>query len=333
MGKSQSEKNPFNFALYISFFPQIMSGPIARYNDFKDDLVRRKFDINELSYGIERFICGLGKKLILSNTFAIVADKAFGSVGSSELTVCLSWLGSICYTMQIYFDFSGYSDMAIGIGNMIGFRCKENFDYPYISKTGTEFWRRWHISLSSWFRDYVYFPLGGSRVEKKFRLFMNLSAVWILTGIWHGANWTFIVWGIFWLIIQIIEKFALHPEKFTHAYSKAIYRFITLLFINFGWVVFRAEDINKAAAYIGTMLGWNHAALVNPLDIFLFRDNFVVLLIGIVLSTPIMTIICEKRHDNLVFRAVEAVALTGLLLVCISYSISVTYNPFIYFDF
>lgn len=333
MGKSGTEKNLFNFALYISFFPQIMSGPIARYSDFKDDLVKRKFNIDEISIGVERFICGLGKKLILSNTFAVVADKAFSSVGSPELTVCLSWLGSVFYTLQIYFDFSGYSDMAIGIGNMIGFRCKENFDYPYISKTGTEFWRRWHISLSSWFRDYVYFPLGGSRVDRKYRLFINLSAVWLLTGIWHGANWTFIIWGIFWLVIQVIEKFILHPEKFIHTYSKIIYRIITLLLINFGWVIFRSADLNAAAVYIKTMLGWNRVVFANALDIFLLGDNFVILVIGFILSTPIMTIVCRRGRDNLVFKVVEAAVLTGLFLVCISYSISVTYNPFIYFDF
>ena len=224
MGKSIAEKNLFDFALYISFFPQIMSGPITRYCDFRTDLVRRKFKIEEISFGIERLICGLGKKIIMSNTFAIVADRAFNSMGDNELTVVLSWLGSICYTLQIYFDFSGYSDMAIGIGELFGFYCKENFNYPYISKSGTEFWRRWHISLGSWFRDYVYFPLGGSRVNKKTRLFMNLAVVWILTGIWHGANWTFVVWGIYWLIVQVFEKFILFPEKLQHISSRVIYR-------------------------------------------------------------------------------------------------------------
>lgn len=333
MGKSIAEKKLFDFALYISFFPQIMSGPITRYCDFRTDLVRRKFKIEEISFGIERLICGLGKKIIMSNTFAIVADRAFNSMGDNELTVVLSWLGSICYTLQIYFDFSGYSDMAIGIGELFGFYCKENFNYPYISKSGTEFWRRWHISLGSWFRDYVYFPLGGSRVNKKTRLFMNLAVVWILTGIWHGANWTFIVWGIYWLIVQVFEKFILFPEKLQHISSRVIYRIYILLCINFGWVIFRAPNLSVAWSYIKSMLGMNHIPVMNEFDLFLLKDNLILLTVGIILSTPIMKYMCDKKKNVTVFKIVKVSALLCMFLVCVAYSINVSYNPFIYFDF
>lgn len=333
MGKSIAEKKLFDFALYISFFPQIMSGPITRYCDFRTDLVRRKFKIEEISFGIERLICGLGKKIIMSNTFAIVADRAFNSMGDNELTVVLSWLGSICYTLQIYFDFSGYSDMAIGIGELFGFYCKENFNYPYISKSGTEFWRRWHISLGSWFRDYVYFPLGGSRVNKKTRLFMNLAVVWILTGIWHGANWTFVVWGIYWLIVQVFEKFILFPEKLQHISSRVIYRIYILLCINFGWVIFRAPNLSVAWSYIKSMLGMNHIPVMNEFDLFLLKDNLILLTIGIILSTPIMKYMCDKKKNVTVFKIVKVSALLCMFLVCVAYSINVSYNPFIYFDF
>ena len=333
MGKSIAEKKLFDFALYISFFPQIMSGPITRYCDFRTDLVRRKFKIEEISFGIERLICGLGKKIIMSNTFAIVADRAFNSMGDNELTVVLSWLGSICYTLQIYFDFSGYSDMAIGIGELFGFYCKENFNYPYISKSGTEFWRRWHISLGSWFRDYVYFPLGGSRVNKKTRLFMNLAVVWIMTGIWHGANWTFVVWGIYWLIVQVFEKFILFPEKLQHISSRVIYRIYILLCINFGWVIFRAPNLSVAWSYIKSMLGMNHIPVMNEFDLFLLKDNLILLTIGIILSTPIMKYMCDKKKNVTVFKIVKVSALLCMFLVCVAYSINVSYNPFIYFDF
>ncbi len=333
VGKTKAERNLFNFALYISFFPQIMSGPITRYVDFKADLVRRKTEIEDVSNGIERLICGLSKKLILSNTFAIIADRAFNSIGSNELTVVLSWMGSICYTFQIYFDFSGYSDMAIGMGELLGFSCKENFDYPYISKSGTEFWRRWHISLGSWFRDYVYIPLGGSHVEKRSRLLANLAAVWILTGVWHGANWTFIVWGIYWLVILVVEKFIIFPNKFQHTSSKVIYRIITLLCINLGWVLFRASTLSEAWSYIKTMFGFRQISIINSFDLFLLKDNFVLIMVGIVLSTPIAKKLCTKTQDVVLYKVVKMGVLLSLFFVCVAYSVNVSYNPFIYFDF
>ena len=204
----------YTSGLYISLFPQLIAGPIVRYETVSYEIKNRKENIDDFTDGVVRFIVGLGKKVIISNNMALVADKAFNLINSSsspieEISILMSWLGAISYTLQIYFDFGGYSDMAIGLGKMFGFHFLENFNYPYISKSATEFWRRWHISLSSWFRDYVYIPLGGSRVNK-YRHILNLFIVWLLTGIWHGANWTFIIWGLMYFILLIIELSLIH---------------------------------------------------------------------------------------------------------------------------
>jgi len=332
MGKYPAQKNLVDFALYISFFPQIMSGPIVRYNDFHKDLAERRVSLEGMSHGIARFITGLAKKLILSNSFAIVADKAFAVVGTSELSICLSWLGAICYTLQIYYDFSGYSDMAIGIGNLFGFRCRENFDYPYISKSVSEFWRRWHISLGTWFKDYVYFPLGGSRVKTKGRLFFNLFAVWFLTGVWHGANWTFIVWGMFYLVILAFEKFLGYPEKLKRRGSRIIYQIFTLICVMVGWVIFRSSDVKAAGAYLMSMLGLRNNLMINGLDLFLIRDNAILLILGVLFSMPVIDRL-RSRTSKRCLKPVAWSVLILLFLVCISYSVNVSYNPFIYFNF
>ena len=201
----EAQKSILNVGLYISFFPQLIAGPIVRYKTVAYQILHRKESFDDFSSGVCRFIIGMGKKVLLANSLAVVADAAFdGDIANTSAS--FAWLGAIAYTMQIFFDFSGYSDMAIGLGKMFGFKFLENFDYPYISGSITEFWRRWHISLGSWFRDYVYFPLGGSRVKSKGRLIFNLFVVWLLTGIWHGANWTFIIWGLMYFVLLVIEK-------------------------------------------------------------------------------------------------------------------------------
>lgn len=243
------QKNPMNVALYISFFPQLIAGPIVRYQTVAEQIKNRKETVADFSEGCTRFILGLSKKVLLSNNFALIADAAFTE---GELTLHFAWVGAIAYTLQIYYDFSGYSDMAIGLGKMFGFHFLENFDYPYVSKSISEFWRRWHISLGSWFRDYVYFPLGGSRVKSKTRLVFNLFVVWFLTGIWHGANWTFIVWGLMYFILIALEKLTRFEKKLGvlgHVYS--------MFFVVIGWVIFRAENIGQAVQYIATMLDFS----------------------------------------------------------------------------
>ena len=205
-GRGQVQKSPLKVGLYISFFPQLIAGPIVKYETVADQIDNRQESWADFSAGCARFIAGLGKKVLIANQVAVVADRAF-NLGNGELSASFAWLGAICYTLQIYYDFSGYSDMAIGLGKMFGFHFLENFNYPYISKSITEFWRRWHISLSACFRDYVYFPLGGSRVSSKWKHIRNLFVVWLLTGVWHGANWTFIVWGLLYFVLLVLEKY------------------------------------------------------------------------------------------------------------------------------
>lgn len=243
------QKNPLKLALYISFFPQLVAGPIVRYTTVADEIDERHESVSEFSAGAVRFLFGLAKKMLLANAVAQIADAAFSAVSPS---VALAWLGAVAYTFQIYFDFSAYSDMAIGLGRMFGFHFLENFNYPYVSRSVTEFWRRWHISLSTWFRDYVYIPLGGNRCSRA-RNILNLFLVWALTGLWHGANWTFIAWGLWFFVLLIGEKFlwgkALSrlPSLLQHVYA--------MLLVILSWVLFRADDIGAALCYMAAMFG------------------------------------------------------------------------------
>ena len=249
-GSIRLQKNWFLLALYISFFPQLVAGPIVRYSEVEAQLRSRTADLTGFCYGIKRFLYGLSKKVILSNCFAARADEVFG-LSPELVSTPLAWLGALYYTLQIYYDFSGYSDMAIGLGRMFGFHFLENFNYPYISKSVTEFWRRWHISLSTWFRDYVYFPLGGSRVSSKAKHIRNLFVVWLLTGIWHGANWTFIAWGLFYFVLLVLEKYG-HLGRGWPAVCRWLF---TFLMVNFAWVLFRADSLGEAAGFLAAMFG------------------------------------------------------------------------------
>ncbi|MBO5421507.1 MAG: MBOAT family protein [Clostridia bacterium] len=285
-GNGAVQKNPFNVALYISFFPQLIAGPIVRYQTIADQINFRKETFDDFSNGVYRFMLGFCKKVLIANNVAVVADGIFGN---SEISVATAWVGAIAYTLQIFFDFAGYSEMAIGLGKMFGFHFLENFDYPYISKSVSEFWRRWHISLGTWFRDYVYFPLGGSRVKKKSRLIFNLFVVWLLTGVWHGANWTFVVWGLLYFLLLAFEKLTKFPEKvkfFNHIY--------TMLFVIIGWVLFRSDSIADALSYLKTMFFMSGAQLFDEKTIF-YLDNYkFYLAAGILASFPIMPKIKEK---------------------------------------
>lgn len=290
--KGQVQKNLLNVALYIAFFPQLIAGPIVRYETIANQLEGRKESFALFSEGVRRFIVGLGKKVIIANQMALIADAAHVANAGGQISIAFAWLGSIAYTLQIYFDFGGYSDMAIGLGKMFGFEFLENFNYPYISKSITEFWRRWHISLSTWFRDYVYIPLGGSRVKSNTRHIFNIFIVWLLTGIWHGAAWNFIAWGLGYFVLLIIEKYVfarmktinmkrkintnsvLHEiahsnsteanENTNKCYKKhklssilidTLKTIYTLFFVNLGWVLFRAEGLGAAWSYIKSMFG------------------------------------------------------------------------------
>ena len=333
----RAQKNPAYLALYISMFPQLIAGPIVRYTNVMDQISERRVSFDGFSKGLFRFFCGFSKKVLLANTFAIIADSAFNS---SSVSVSMAWLGAFCYALQIFFDFSGYSDMAIGMGRMLGFNFLENFNYPYISNSITEFWRRWHISLGSWFRDYVYFPLGGSRVNKS-RLVFNLMIVWLLTGFWHGANWTFMLWGVLYGVVIIAEKLTGLPKKLERspAVPKQAYRVLTLLLILIGWVLFRSDSILSAGHYTSTMFGLANQPAVDNDAIYYFNNYLVYIVIGVLCSLPIVPLIRghlikngNKLHYNVFFTGYNIIQVV-LFIVSVSFLVMNAHNPFIYFNF
>ena len=330
------QRNPAFVGLYISFFPQLIAGPIVRYTTIAEDIENRVVTFDGFSRGVVRFLYGFNRKMLLANVLSLAADAAFGA---AQLSVAMAWLGSICYTLQIYFDFSGYSEMAIDMGQMFGFRFLENFNYPYISKTVTEFWRRWHISLGSWFRDYVYFPLGGSRVKSRGRLVFNLAVVWLATGIWHGANWTFLLWGCLYGVIIIAEKLLNLPKRLpAHRAAAAAYQILTMLAVVVGWVLFRADNLRDAGNYLLTMFGLNGAALTDSLAAFHFREYLVPLTAGLICSTPVF----RRLHEGAAARGPvweNALGLCDGLIQLLLFAVGLSclvmnaHNPFIYFNF
>ena len=335
-GDVPAQKNIGYLGLYISLFPQLIAGPIVRYSTVMDQITERKVTLQSFSEGMMRFMIGFNKKVLLANVLAEVADKAFARTSASA---GLAWLGALCYALQILFDFSGYSDMAIGLGRMLGFRFLENFDYPYCSGSISEFWRRWHISLGTWFRDYVYFPLGGSRVGKG-KLVRNLLIVWLLTGIWHGANWTFILWGLLYGFVIMIEKLTGLSKKLKdwHAAPRVLYRVLTLLLILLGWVLFRADDLPAAGRYYLAMLGQTGNAVIGNDFIFYSREYIVYLIAALVACTPLVRIVRKAiaaRKPNLAATAdvVGWVVQAMLFVVSITMLVMNAHNPFIYFNF
>jgi len=329
------QKNPLYVGMYIAFFPQLIAGPIVRYATIADQIENRRENWEDFSYGVCRFILGLAKKVLIANNIALVADKAFNSP-SAELSMAMAWLGILAYTLQIYFDFSGYSDMAIGMGRMFGFHFEENFNYPYISKSISEFWRRWHISLGSWFRDYVYFPLGGSRVGNRGRLVFNLFVVWALTGFWHGANWTFVCWGLFYFVFITIEKLSNFDKKFMKlSWLKHIY---VLFLVMMGWVLFRAPDFAAASSYFQTLFHLNDNLILNDMAILNFRENIFYYIVGIIFSMPVISRIAARFKDKTsaltnTYQIIRPVIYMALFFLALSFIVKDAYNPFIYFNF
>ena len=325
------QRNIIALGLYIAFFPQLIAGPIVRYQMVAAQIKGRTENWVDFSQGFCRFLCGLGKKVLLANEAAIVADKAF-HMPLSELTVGFAWLGAVAYSLQIFFDFAGYSDMAIGLGRMFGFSFAENFNYPYMATSVTDFWRRWHISLGSWFRDYVYIPLGGSRVAPV-RRYWNLWLVWFCTGFWHGAAWSFLLWGMWHFTFLLVEK-VFHVER---NIPLALYRIWVLLVVMVGWVFFRAEDVGSGLCYLQTMWGMGGAALWNDTATLYLREYWCYLAAGLLFSVDIAPR-CKawlSRHQQwqkgLLWS--QPVAYTILLLLVLSFVAKEQYNPFIYFNF
>ena len=331
-----AQKNICYLGLYIAFFPQLIAGPIVRYTTIMDQMEQRKITRTSFTEGMSRFLYGFNKKILLANLLAVIADEAFGL---KNLSVGMAWLGAICYSLQIYFDFSGYSEMAIGLGKMFGFDFLENFNYPYISKTITEFWRRWHISLGSWFRDYVYFPLGGSRVKSKARLIFNLAVVWLATGAWHGANWSFIAWGLLHGLMVILEKLFFIPQKLSQRRGLSIiYQIFVLQLVIFGWILFRAEGFGDGFVYIKSMFGLNGNTLADDTFRFNVQEYGVILLAGIICATPVFRLAENKlrfvsgKMEALCNNSASVIQFI-LFLISISFLVMNTHNPFIYFNF
>ena len=323
-GRGKAQKNPLNVILYISFFPQLIAGPIVRYETVAEEINNRVENFEDFSNGVYRFLIGLSKKVLLANNLAVLADIAFNG---EKPTVLSAWIGALAYSMQIYFDFSGYSEMAIGLGRMFGFHFLENFDYPYISKSITEFWRRWHMSLGTWFRDYVYFPLGGSRVKSKSRLVFNLFVTWTLTGIWHGANWTFLVWGLLYFVLLTFEKLTGFHKKsgvFGHIY--------TMLFVVLGWVLFRAESISGALTYIASMFGLGGAGLYDGYMLTYLASYKVYFISGLLACFPIYRLY-KGRINSKLYNSISAGIILVLFILSLSFMVKGAYNPFIYFNF
>ena len=330
-GRGEVQKNIVNVGLYISFFPQLIAGPIVRYETVAKEIKDRVETKENFFRGFSRFVVGFSKKVLLANSFAIIADRAFdGLARGDELSALGAWLGAICYTLQIFFDFSGYSDMAIGLGRMFGFHFLENFDYPYMSTSITEFWRRWHISLGTWFRDYVYIPLGGSRVKKP-RMIFNLFVVWLLTGIWHGANRTFILWGLMYFLLLAVEKLSGFYKTEKRA-AKPFLWLYTMFFVVLGWVLFRSESISLAGKFIGSMFG-SSGTLFDPASLVDLRQIAVFLFFGALLSFPVFDPLKKRIRSNAAFNVIYTAGLVALFILSVASVVSSSYNPFIYFNF
>lgn len=338
-GQVEIQRKFSKVLLYISFFPQLIAGPIVKYRDIALEIDSRSVDLKETALGLRRFICGLAKKILIANTMAVAADHVFGQ-GFDSLNIIGAWIGAVAYTMQIYFDFSGYSDMAIGLGRMFGFHFKENFEHPYGSLTIKEFWRRWHISLSSWFKEYVYIPLGGNR-RGKIRTGINKMIVFFLTGLWHGANWTFVVWGLFHGAFSFLEEFVPALKKL----PRVILHVYTMLVVTVGFVIFRSDTLGFALGFIGKMFtGFEFSALSMSFVYQMMTPFFIVMLIAAVIGcAPIRRLTVKLRtvsekagkltpKENIV-QIILYTAAFALLLWCVIRLSGGSYNPFIYFRF
>lgn len=331
-------ENPVHDALYLSFFAHVQSGPLTRYNDMEplENNSNREDRMNLFSNGVFRFIIGFNKKILIANVLANITNEVF-STPFDNFSVAYAWLGSVCYSLQLFFDFAGYSDMAIGISEMLGYNCMENFNYPYAAESITKFWRRWHISLSQWFRDYIYIPLGGSRSKQKNRVYFNLFVVWLVTGIWHGISWNFVIWGMGYYALIAFERATSMPDKLKIKAGKIIYRLFTLLFVNLQWVLFRSTDLITGLRYIKRMFICKSNSLADLRTIFLIKDYFSFILFAIILSFPIIPWVNKKLLDkkgiHIIGEMLTVIIIAGLFIWAISFVISGSNNPFVYANF
>ena len=332
--KSPVQRDPFKLMLYVSCFPQLIAGPIVQYSDVAVMLDERESTLEGFTEGMKRFAVGLSKKVLLANVCGLIIEELPSAAGASGMSVLGAWYISVLYSLQLYFDFSGYSDMAIGMGRIFGFTYKENFNYPYISKSASEFWRRWHISLGSFFRDYVYIPLGGNR-RGRARTALNLAIVWALTGLWHGASWNFVIWGLYYGVLIILEKLVL--ADFREKLPGAAQHIAALFLIVVGWTVFYYTDMGCLGKHLGAMFGIGAAGLSDPVTMAVIRKYTVLPLIAAIVSLPILPRLKAwlGKHEKLEGAAdiVSLVCLTALMLLSMIFIVGQSYNPFIYFRF
>lgn len=327
-GDAHVQRNFIKFGTFVALFPQLIAGPIVRYKDIAAQLDERHETLDKFASGVQRFCVGLAKKVLIANNVGMLWD-IYASSPASELTFLGAWLAAVAFSLQIYFDFSGYSDMAIGLGRMLGFEFLENFNYPYISRTVTEFWRRWHISLGTWFRDYVYIPLGGSRKGLP-RQLLNLLIVWSLTGLWHGASWTFLFWGLYYAFFLILEKLFL--LRWLEACPKTVGRIYTLLVAVFGWVIFQQTSVSQTLVFFRAMVGIGRAGLCADRDLYYLTSFGGVLAVAVLASLPAGKLFFAKLPEKL-RAAATPVLILGVLVVSTAYLVDSTYNPFLYFRF
>ncbi len=327
-GDAQAQKSIVTFGTFVTLFPQLIAGPIIRYKDLDDQLRQRDHTVDRFASGVQIFVIGLAKKVLLANNIGMLWD-VYKATPVSQLTVAGAWLGVLAFAFQIYFDFCGYSEMAIGLGRMLGFEFLKNFDYPYISKSITEFWRRWHISLGTWFREYLYIPLGGNRVSKP-RLFFNLMVVWAATGIWHGASWNFLLWGLYFGVLLILEKGFL--LKLLQKLPGAVQHLYTLFLVLVSWAIFAVEDFTQLGGYLKAMFGMAGGGGMDGNFLYYLMSYLPILVVAGVASTPAAAIVWKKLPKKAMAVALPILMLAGLL-VSTAYLVDATYNPFLYFRF
>lgn len=326
-GEAKVQKNIIKLATYISLFPQLIAGPIVRYTTIENQLENREYNMKNFSIGVRRFIIGLGKKVMIANVMGNLINIF---LVSDEKSVLFYWLYAIALMIQIYFDFSGYSDMAIGLGKMLGFDFPENFNYPYIATSITDFWRRWHISLSSWFRDYIYIPLGGNRVSK-LKWIRNIIIVWMLTGLWHGAEWNFVIWGLYFGVLLIIEKVFL--LKWLQKIPKVISRIYTLFIVMISFIIFNGEGISTILENIGGLFKFVSIPLITNESMYYLKSYIIVIILGIIGATPIFKNILTNEKLKKIVNILEPIYLLLIFIICTSYIVDGSFNPFLYFRF
>ncbi|MCM1047181.1 MAG: MBOAT family protein [Clostridiales bacterium] len=333
-GKIELHKySPMHDALYLSFFAQVQSGPITRYGDsFQASKIERN---NLFSDGVWRFLIGFNKKILLANVLSKITSEIF-STGFENFSTAYAWLGAICYSLQLFYDFAGYSDMAIGISEMFGYKCIENFDYPYMTESVTKFWRRWHISLSQWFRDYIYIQMGGSRTKHKYQVYINLFVVWILTGLWHGTSWNFVAWGLGYFVLIAFERITGLPDKFKSKFLKGVYRVFSLIFISCQWVLFKSDGIVSGLRFIKRMFIPTFNYVANRRALFLIKDYFIFILFAVALCFPVIPWIRAKmktEHGQILYDTLVGIVIVFLFVWSLSYVVAGQNNPFAYANF